>query len=127
MLSERARAYGRQYRLVHRDAELARHKIYNEGHKELLRVARGNRAKKIKMEVLSHYSETPMRQCAHCSMSDIDVLTIDHMNGGGNAHRRTLGLPSGTTFREWLRRNKFPEGYQVLCANCNLKKRIKGD
>ena len=26
----------------------------------------------------------------------------------------------------WLRRNSYPEGFQVLCHNCNLGKKING-
>jgi len=40
---------------------------------------------------------------------------IDHVNGGGNTHRKEVGK---TVYR-WLRKQGYPEGYRVLCDNCN--------
>ena len=61
--------------------------------------------------------------CRHCGQGDIDVLCIDHMDGGGLKHRAALRLlfPS---ILHWLVKNDYPAGYQVLCSNCNLKKEI---
>ena len=74
---------------------------------------------RLKTTVLTHYSiETPA--CAHCGITDIDVLTIDHINGGGTKHRREL-KSWGSIYR-WLVTNNFPVGFQVLCFNCNFKK-----
>jgi hypothetical protein len=73
---------------------------------------------KIKTEVLSHYSNGSMK-CVCCGESIFEFLTIDHINGGGNKHRKSF---SGS-FYEWLKKNGFPQGYQVLCYNCNCGKR----
>ncbi len=59
--------------------------------------------------------------CNNCGEQDIDVLCIDHINGGGNRHNKTLNS-QGTNICLWLIKNNYPEGYQVLCANCNMKK-----
>jgi hypothetical protein len=56
-------------------------------------------------------------KCACCGQSELIYLTIDHINGGGNAHAREIGR--GVALYRWLRRYGFPEGFQVLCANCN--------
>jgi hypothetical protein len=46
------------------------------------------------------------------------VLSIDHVEGGGNKHRLIVGY--GTTFYEWLENEGFPkDGYRLLCLNCN--------
>lgn len=55
-----------------------------------------------------------------CEIDDIDVLTIDHINNDGHKHRELVGVK----MYRWLVQNNFPEGFQVLCANCNLKKEI---
>lgn len=49
---------------------------------------------------------------------------IDHVNGGGNAHRRSIGGTTACTVRfyRWLEVNNYPEGFQVLCHNCNFAK-----
>jgi hypothetical protein len=55
--------------------------------------------------------------CAACGLTDRDCLSIDHIMGGGPAHRRQINR-----VELWLIRNDFPEGFQVLCMNCNISK-----
>lgn len=66
--------------------------------------------------VISHYGG----KCNCCGESIFEFLQIDHINGGGRKHRAEVG--SGTKFYRWLIRNGFPDGFQVLCANCNFGK-----
>ncbi len=73
---------------------------------------------RIRVEVLTHYANGKLK-CALCDVSDHRVLTIDHMSGSGNAHRRALKITSGTEFYSWLKRSGFPGGYRVLCFNHN--------
>jgi hypothetical protein len=49
-----------------------------------------------------------------------EFLTLDHVNGGGNQHRRELNV-RGKHFFEWLVRHGFPNDppLRVLCMNCN--------
>ena len=106
-----------------------RHKIANRkwylGHKsQTLRVNRKWRDK-LKYETLAHYGKGELPHCIQCGEQDIDVLCIDHINGGGNSHRKRLGVFAGGEFYSWLRRQGYPVGYQVLCANCNLRKAIE--
>lgn len=56
-------------------------------------------------------------KCACCGETTYQFLSIDHIEGGGNEHRRAVGK-----LYLWLRRNNFPEGFQVLCYNCNFAK-----
>jgi hypothetical protein len=79
---------------------------------------------KLRLQILTHYSGGQPK-CAHCNCHDDRVLTIDHINGNGNKHRRNIG--AGTGFYAWLKRNNFPEGFQVLCMNCNWLKRMESD
>lgn len=74
-----------------------------------------------KRRCLEHYSKSSLR-CACCNESIYDFLTIDHVNGGGNKHRKSLGLISSNSFFRWLIKNNFPGGYIVLCYNCNCSK-----
>jgi hypothetical protein len=53
--------------------------------------------------------------------SDIRCLTIDHINGGGRQERKKL-KKVGVTFYHWLQKQGYPEGYQVLCMNCQFIK-----
>uniref|UniRef100_A0A6M3J7Z6 Uncharacterized protein n=1 Tax=viral metagenome TaxID=1070528 RepID=A0A6M3J7Z6_9ZZZZ len=80
--------------------------------------------RKIKLEVFAHYSKNNIG-CNYCGEDDLLVLCIDHINGGGTKERKSLGMRGGMQFYFWLRGKGFPEGYQVLCANCNLRKQVK--
>jgi len=78
--------------------------------------------KKQKFTIIQHYGG----KCALCGESDIDVLAIDHIAGGGTQHNKQL-REQGTTLHRWLIKNDFPDGFQVLCFNCNMKKHLAGD
>jgi len=81
-----------------------------------------NRSRRVrtKLIVTSHYGKI----CSCCGKDNIDVLTIDHVNGGGSYDRKELG--SGDAFYRWLINNNFPLGFQVLCFNCNSGRHING-
>jgi hypothetical protein len=89
------------------------------------------KAKKVKMVVLTTYGGNPPK-CACCGETAISFLTIDHINGDGNKHREQIWKElkqlkknrkrHGVDFYKWLINNHFPEGFQVLCANCNMAK-----
>lgn len=46
-------------------------------------------------------------------------MAIDHTQGGGKRHRAKLKTEGGRGFYHWLIKNGFPEGFRVLCHNCN--------
>lgn len=71
-----------------------------------------------KFLTIFHYTNGKMC-CANCGENIFELLTIDHINGGGSKHRKVIGYHN---IYVWLRRNDFPNGYQVLCYNCNLVK-----
>ncbi|OPZ40830.1 MAG: hypothetical protein BWY99_00335 [Synergistetes bacterium ADurb.BinA166] len=92
-------------------------------HNDNIRKARraGYTPSRPKTDVLTHYSVGTDPECAECGESDIRVLTIDHIDGGGTKHRATLG--SGTSFYLAIRKLGYPIGLQVLCFNHNSGKR----
>ena len=65
--------------------------------------------------------------CACCGESEIEFLTIDHINGDGAAHRRALGQTRGMsrTLLRWLLSERRSD-IQMLCYNCNCSKRVSG-
>lgn len=76
--------------------------------------------RRLKIEVLSHYGDG-LAACACCGDPHIEFLGIDHIGGGGGAHRRNAnGKLNGSKLYWWLRRESYPVGYRVLCHNCNL-------
>ncbi len=79
--------------------------------------------KGIKYDVMFHYSNGEPT-CNICHENRMDCLSIDHIHGNGRKHRREIGL-SGQGFYQWLKRNDYPAGYQVLCMNCQFIKRAE--
>lgn len=73
--------------------------------------------RRLKLKVMRHYSGSDSPFCACCLEHRIEFLSLDHINGGGVAHRRELGVKQ---IYAWVLRKKFPEGFRVLCHNCNM-------
>ena len=73
---------------------------------------------KQKEMVFDHYGRT----CKCCGESNPVFLTIDHINGGGTQHVKNE--VKGEIY-PWIVRHGYPEGFQVLCYNCNCAKRDK--
>lgn len=66
-------------------------------------------------------------ECKCCGESIELLLTIDHIDGGGNKHRKlTTGGQGGVSFYRWLIKNNFPSGYQRMCFSCNNGKSLNG-
>lgn len=68
----------------------------------------------LRMDVLNAYSGGAPR-CVCCGETTPGFLTIDHIDGGGTEHRRQIG----SSLYSWLKKNDYPEGYRILCYNCN--------
>lgn len=104
----------RAYNLAHKD-ERRRYRIAN---KERARTSVERCATRIKLEAFKAYGGA---KCACCGETLIEGLGIDHVNGDGAVHRRERS-GGGTALYYWLRRHKYPPGFQVLCATCNVAK-----
>ena len=63
--------------------------------------------------------------CVGCGETEIGVLQLDHIDGGGKAHALDIGggdLNRGRAMMyRWVRDNGFPPGFRILCANCNIR------
>jgi hypothetical protein len=77
--------------------------------------------RRLRLAGIGHYGGV----CVCCGEAEFAFLCIDHVNGGGNAHRRELG--NRVDIYRWLKRAGYPaEGFQVLCHNCNFAKSVHG-
>jgi len=75
-----------------------------------------------RLVILNHYSNPQGHPiCNHCGEQNLDCLCIDHILGGGRKQLRET-KSKGSSFYHWLINNGLPDGYQILCANCNLIK-----
>ena len=73
----------------------------------------------LKLKAIKQYGG----KCLCCGETELAFMTIDHINGGGNKHRKTMRAMS---FYRWLEKNNYPTGYQTLCWNCNAAKGLFG-
>jgi hypothetical protein len=99
------------------------YKRYYNLNKENLCNSKNISNRKLKIDTFSYYSNgTP--KCACCGEDIIEFLTIDHINGFRESldYKEYNKHKHGTSLYSWLKRNKYPEGYQVLCFNCNSAK-----
>lgn len=63
--------------------------------------------------------------CACCGEARIEFLAFDHVDGGGNAHRRTF--KNNQAYQQWLFREGANSGLlRVLCHNCNQARSLYG-
>lgn len=70
---------------------------------------------KLKRQIMNAYGG----RCACCGETELVFLTMAADKGS------PWGQAGSATYR-WLRDNEFPEGFQVLCANCNCGKQWNG-
>jgi hypothetical protein len=91
------------------------------------------RAKSRLHALLAYGGEVPTCDCPGCGENRLPFLTIDHIEGGGNKHRRELAgtsfpvgnvKPGGGVMYRWLKQMSYPQGHRVLCYNCNVARGV---
>ncbi len=78
---------------------------------------------KSRARVLSAYGNV----CVECGEDDPVVIQLDHIDSGlakQQRGQRKYGA-SGQTIYAMVIREGFPDDYQLLCANCNIRKAAK--
>ena len=93
---------------------------YRRKYRKRLNIANRIYRENVRRAVFENYGSF----CACCGEDDIRFLSIDHVNNDGNHHRKTD--PRAKDIYYWLRKHNFPEGFQVLCFNCNIGKKRHG-
>ena len=68
--------------------------------------------KRLKSLVFQHYGAV----CTCCGENEVRFLTVDHVNGGGRAHRKGIG--SLGVYRDIIKKG-YPDNFRILCMNCN--------
>lgn len=96
----------------------AQHRQSHHRRRDKILAKNHERTIKRKIRVLAHYSNGSMA-CAQCDRSRLYSLAIDHVN---DMNRK--GPDGGTKLYLWLEKNGFPDGFQVLCHNCNTLKSL---
>ena len=89
------------------------------GYRNELRRRQNARNRRLRDEIYAHYSKGDVK-CACCGENDPRFLNVEHING------RASKTDIGVRLYYRLKRENFPEGYQILCYNCNIAKGIYG-
>jgi len=65
-------------------------------------------------------------ECSICGYNDVRALQIDHVHGGGNKEVKKVGGNRCTFHNKILKMDpeEARKDYQVLCANCNMIKKM---
>ena len=104
----------------HKERELRETTKYYYKNKEKLKLHHQNKMRSILGEIYDILG----KKCQLCGISDMKVLQIDHIHGGGNYQRKILTGDKGYQFI--LKEVKSgSDNYRILCANCNLLEAIK--
>jgi len=93
-------------------------KRYRNKHKFRRRISCTKSQEKIRQRILSHYSGG-LICCNTCKFNNPLALALDHIDNNGSKHKKIIGHRGGYSYYNWFIKNNFPEGYQVLCFNCN--------
>ena len=132
---EKQREYAQRHLALHplTQKQKAQKAVWNKEWIEKNRV-RYNQFKRdyrviLKQSAMLRYGNGKI-ECKQCGFNDIDALCLDHINNDGAAHRKTMGLAGrgqapGATIYAWVKKENYPPGFQVLCANCNMIKQQK--
>ena len=112
---EARNTYARNYRITHPEQiKESRAKAYQK-RLEKDKAWKKQYCRKMKILAINHYEG----KCACCGETHIEFLAIDHSNGEGCKWRKEMKITGGLAMYRWLINNNFPEGFRVLCHNCN--------
>ena len=103
-----------RYRLKHPEMYREAARKWREANPEKAKQSHRNAYARLRERVTQQYGS----KCGNCGLADPRVLQIDHVNGGGTQEHEKLR--NSGVYRRAL---KYPENYQLLCANCNWIKR----
>lgn len=105
------------YRAKNKDLISKKNKEWAKNNPDKSRKLQRDASRRRRLSIITHYSNGKM-YCECCKESNYEFLTVDHINGGGRKHRKELGN-NGQGLYNWLKKNKYPPGFRILCYNCN--------
>lgn len=116
---EKKRQYNAEWRAKHpEEAAMMQKRWYDAGGAATKSETGIERRVRIKAQVMAHYGG----KCAVCAEERLELLTLDHINDDGAAHRKGIGKAGSTATYKWAIDNSFPPIFQPLCHNHNIKK-----
>jgi len=91
---------------------------YRASHRDQVNTWKRQSHLRQRIVALHVYSHGTMA-CSLCRTDVFEHLTIDHLGGGGTRHRQSEGR-ANCGIGSLLHSQGFPDGYRVLCQNCNF-------
>ena len=133
---KRKAEYNKKYKTKNAEKIKAQRLAHFKKNKESINQKAVEKTKQVKLEVMKHYSQVLSNStipcCNCCGENHLVFLTIDHIEGWKNLDEPDLSHRSGNKrlvgkeLYRHIRNNDFPDGYQVLCRNCNSAKSDEG-
>lgn len=119
---DKVQAYQAQWRAKNPGRNSQKTKEWYYANKPRVRELARASSQKVKDQVIQAYGGCI---CNCCGETEPLFLSIDHINNDGAAHRKALGgryAGGGKKVYDWIVKSGFPDGFQVLCMNCNWGK-----
>ncbi|KKM23808.1 hypothetical protein LCGC14_1611350, partial [marine sediment metagenome] len=94
-----------------------RHKYYANNREKIIKLKVLNNLKYrrlARLDCINHYSDNK-NECECCGENHLEFLAIDHIHNNGSEERKRVKM----YLPLYLKRKGFPEGYRILCHNCN--------
>jgi len=108
-----------EYESRHRDDVNSVKQQWKRNNKEKISVYRSESKERLKKDLIDGYGGC----CSCCGEKHVEFLTLEHLKGGGNQHRKRSGGHL-KIYRE-LRVLGFPkEDFTIMCMNCNFARRL---
>lgn len=104
-----------------RDINVDKRKLYNKQYNITHNHVIKNYLKLTKDAAFNAYGGY---KCVCCGETLEKFLTLDHINNDGNKHRKSIKT---NTVYGWLKKNKYPSGFQILCFNCNIGRSLNNN
>ena len=99
-----------------------RYAEYHNGNRANILVRMAARYASVKQRVLNHYGSS----CKCCGEDESLFLTVDHIDNDGYKLRKKNGSGVQNNIYQWLASRNMPDGFQILCMNCNQGKHRNG-
>lgn len=120
-ISLKYKEYNKEYQATHQEHLRECAKRWRAENKDVIK-AKKLEAHRAQRKMLWAKAIEFFGPCACCGETRIEFLSIDHINGGGNAERKQKKVTGWTRILMFDRAgwpDELKEKYRILCHNCN--------
>src|SRR4030042_5090772 len=119
MTEEERKARKKAYRENHKEERDAYDRVYQEYHKEERKASHRDYSQRLRREAFASYGGFKCNCPGGCDVTDPKFLSIDHINGGGAKHRKSVG-GGGANLYLWLKKNNYPPGFRIQIGRAHV-------